>query len=459
MVPETVQFLRNLLTKETLIVLAGSWAWPAAVDLESKFSEAGLTHVQLVDYRNFAHGRHFWLAKRGENTSVVALACPDTEVLVTRILSTLPAQINSFVLRTDLPDSAGAIDLICQGMFLVGLAAEQFETRLTRPGVPEFGRRLYKSGFEDYKSETLTDIWVARKIMAIGLNYNAIAKRTEQSLVKFLKDLTDTHFEALVTDYDGTIYDRSKLQRLPSTGVRRELNRLLEDGLILGVATGRGSSVLRALREFVPADLWKQVIVGRYGGAMISSLAEPEGQSSLAQDDVLTKIKEYLEETLGEIELHFDLNPHLLSIRPFKAVDLPKLRNLILERLDGRLHGCRVVESAHSIDILGVLASKLRVVDSVVERTRSKDPTTVLRLGDQGAWNGNDYDLLAGGLSLSVDRVSGDLSTCWNISSPGLRSSSAAVEYLKALKKRRQGFQFRITRPRFSPPYATGTKR
>jgi hypothetical protein len=51
--------------RETLVVLYGPSTQAAAVDLESKFTEAALGQVQLADYRNFAHGRHHWLAKNG----------------------------------------------------------------------------------------------------------------------------------------------------------------------------------------------------------------------------------------------------------------------------------------------------------------------------------------------------------------------------------------------------------
>lgn len=51
--------------RPTTVVLHGPSTKIGAVDLESKFTEAALGTVQLADYRNFAHGRHHWLAKRG----------------------------------------------------------------------------------------------------------------------------------------------------------------------------------------------------------------------------------------------------------------------------------------------------------------------------------------------------------------------------------------------------------
>lgn len=56
---------RPLPERPALVVRFGPSCHAAAVDLESKFSEAARGTVQLADFRNFAHGRHHWLAKRG----------------------------------------------------------------------------------------------------------------------------------------------------------------------------------------------------------------------------------------------------------------------------------------------------------------------------------------------------------------------------------------------------------
>lgn len=57
----------EFLDRSTTVVLYAGWLKPVAVDLESRFTEAALGSIQATDYRNFAHGRHHWLAKRGAN--------------------------------------------------------------------------------------------------------------------------------------------------------------------------------------------------------------------------------------------------------------------------------------------------------------------------------------------------------------------------------------------------------
>ena len=61
-----------LWSRPTTLLLHGPSTRVGAIDLESKFTEAALGHLQLADYRNFAHGRHHWLAKRSETSAVLA---------------------------------------------------------------------------------------------------------------------------------------------------------------------------------------------------------------------------------------------------------------------------------------------------------------------------------------------------------------------------------------------------
>jgi hypothetical protein len=61
--------LGPIVGRGTLVVLHGAATKPAAMDVESRFTEAALGNVQLADYRNFAHGRHHWLARHAETNS------------------------------------------------------------------------------------------------------------------------------------------------------------------------------------------------------------------------------------------------------------------------------------------------------------------------------------------------------------------------------------------------------
>ena len=62
-----------------------------------------------------------------------------------------------------------------------------------------------------------------------------------------------------------------------------------------------------------------------------------------------------------------------------------------------------------------------------------------MTLGDQGQAGGNDCDLLARPLGVSVDRVSSRFDSCWNVAAPGARRTAALLGSLAALEPRRGG--------------------
>lgn len=64
--------------RHTVLVLHGGWGSPVATDLESKLNESAIACAHVSDYRNFGHGRHLWLARRGCETIIVALVSPET---------------------------------------------------------------------------------------------------------------------------------------------------------------------------------------------------------------------------------------------------------------------------------------------------------------------------------------------------------------------------------------------
>src|SRR5207249_475048 len=132
-----------LLTKETIVVLYPPSLRTVAVEIESKFTEAALGHVQTADYRQFAHGRHHWLAKRGDHTAVLALSDGAEDAVATRTLRLLPDAIPT--VRLDLPHGGPVACLagVAHGFELVRQAGVARRIDPGDPDVPEFGRRLY----------------------------------------------------------------------------------------------------------------------------------------------------------------------------------------------------------------------------------------------------------------------------------------------------------------------------
>lgn len=57
-------------------------------------------------------------------------------------------------------------------------------------------------------------------------------------------------------------------------------------------------------------------------------------------------------------------------------------------------------------------------------------------------WPGNDSYMLKEPFSLSVDEVSPDPKTCWNLAPPGYRGVQATLAYLDCLQIANNGMHF-----------------
>lgn len=96
--------------------------------------------------------------------------------------------------------------------------------------------------------------------------------------------------------------------------------------------------------------------------------------------------------------------------------------------------GFRILESSHSLDIVPANVSKRALVSAAEGLAGNLNtPKCALCIGDRGEWPGNDYELLSSPYSLSVDYVSPDPNSCWNISPAGHRGVQATLDYINAI--------------------------
>jgi hydroxymethylpyrimidine pyrophosphatase-like HAD family hydrolase/fructoselysine-6-P-deglycase FrlB-like protein len=450
-----------VLRRNTLVVLYGSWGLPAACDIESKFTEAALQPVQLADYRNFAHGRHHWLAKRGDETGVIALITKDEARIAAQTLSLLPKSIPTLRLATDQTGSAASLHLFLKVLYLVALAGAMLKIDPGRPGVPSFGRKIYhmrlpKEGANPLVTpdiEQLEAVSILRKSRhSVLVDMSSEELSYWQSAYRaFLKKLGKTPFGAIAFDYDGTLCDSGERYEGPAQQIVQELRRLLVAGVTVGIATGRGKSVRIDLQHLLPKSLWKGVLVGYYNGSDIAALTNnhrPDITGPL--DPALQRLQALLENdnhfTRGAT---YECRPYQISVIPrdktlwktTKAI----LLTMIAKAAEGHTSNLRLLESSHSMDLLAPGVSKLHLVRACeVHALKAGNPISVLCIGDSGDWPGNDYQLLSTQYSLSVDTVSPDPSSCWNLSLPGHRGVQATLGYLKRVKAANGTLRFRF---------------
>ncbi len=441
--------VRRVLSRETLIVLHGGITTPAAIDLESKFSEVSLGNVQVVDFRNFAHGRHFWLSDRRDSTAIIVLAGDSEKKLADKTIGLLDQEIP--VLRLDVTDSKieGLLTAFRFVFELVAMAGEYRQINPGKPHVEEFGKRLYHLNFNICNAPHMT---LRRKNLLCAATYRKsfdsqgqYEKLYLKSAKKYWENLASHRFRGMIFDYDGTLHDKNRVSATENEIFLR-LNELLENGIFLGIATGRGKSVRTELQGKIEEIYWDRVLIAYYNGGALGWLSD-DSQPNKAMSEVpeaFNRIREYMDNDLEEggvmVEGLKDHNPYqltiLLNAGDDNSFSLRKLRDFIHILPDVKL-----LESSHSIDVIPITSSKNNIFARFCQLGLEKEDFLVF--GDSGMPGGNDFELLKSEFSLSVDSVSVLPDSCWNFSKPGDRNLDAMLAYLKDIEIMENGF-FRL---------------
>ena len=428
-------------TRSTILVLHGPSTRVGAIDLESKFTEAALGHIQIADYRNFAHGRHHWLAKRSETSAVLAFVTNEDRDLAERTLDLIPADVPQARLTLDGGPGAVALASLLAALRITGWAGNTRGIDPGRPGVPEFGRRLYGLRPRRPRRVAPAPRLTSRQAAAIARKTGVAAEHLatlsnldhwRDALDAFIARLRAAGFASVVLDYDGTIVDTRHRSEPAAPEMISELVRLAKAGIHVGIATGRGKSVRRCLQNHLPSKLWPLFLVGYYNGAEIASLDNdgvPDGSANVCDAlqplaDALRSQPE-LSRCARQEERSFQITLHtgVMSVNRLWALARQVIHTT-------GVHGVTVMCSSHSVDVVTTEVSKRHVVRRLRE---SVGEAPLLAIGDRGRWPGNDHELLAEPFALGVDEVSVDPTTCWHLGEPGQRGTAVTLDYLSAL--------------------------
>ncbi len=420
-----------------LVVLHDAWTGLGAQDLEARLTETALANLWISDFRNFGHGRHYWIADRADRTLLVSLSSPASECVAAPTLELLPAAMPRLQLRMPDDGIACALASLAWSMHATARWASVTGRDPGRPGVPRFGEKLYEGGFP-YPTTVKVDLdhyVLLRKSPPASVTGDVGGWR--KALGDARKILRDTPIPAMVMDYDGTMVDSPKRYQPLDECLAIELRRLLDLGVIIGVATGRGDSIQKELRAALPdTHHWSQVIVGYHNGAKVMRLDEPapdldgattHPQLRTASDALMREVEA---QSLGKLRCR----KHQLTITAVAGQSLTHAWRATRECLDRHgLEGVRVWLSSHSVDVLSPDCSKLHVVSRVAQ-IADCSPSAVLRIGDRGAWPGNDWELLAAPLGVSVDQCSSDPAASWSLLPPTLKGVKATTHLLRCLR-------------------------
>lgn len=437
----------GLETKSTLVVIYSPELKAIALDLESKLVEAGLMNCQIADYRSFAHGRHHWLAKHDHESSVLILAS-DKDITMARVISrNLPRDLVQQLIH--FPGNRN--DAILLGLeFVMDLVAKVGDFKGVdpgRPGVPTFGRRIFnlrsinRTGRFKDDSRFSLNVWTERKATAndLVLSQNSDSKYWARYCNQFMDKLSSARIKAIVLDYDGTLCDPVGRYGDLDARIKSELSRLLKYGAVLGIATGRGKSVTKALRDSTPEGKWGDVVVGYYNGGIVQSL---DKDLLIRHASSTSCLLEHAAQVLSadpfiSSESAIEVREHQLTIvlRQSNASLSVWRRVSELLTISGAIsRGIRVVVSSHSVDVLDKGVSKLSLIREICSAGANQfSLESILCIGDKGKWPGNDFELLSGPLALSVDEVSPSPDTGWNLGQPGMRGMQSCLLYLRCI--------------------------
>lgn len=422
------------------LVLFGALGEPVAWDIESKLTEAALGSALLSDYRNFGHGRHHWFAKNKNNSCIIALVTPVEKELADKTLACMPADVPVIYIETELDTPQASIDLLLKVFGFVNALGEARGIDPGRPGVPSYGRLLYNLDYfkltnRILPNEPTLDVAVRRKLGVASVDNDNLREHYSQACQRFVRQLNRDKFTTVAFDYDGTLsakdHDSRYKERLRDD-IKCALLRLLENGAEIRVATGRGKSVGKAFQNSIDKKYWPLIKIGYYNGACLLPLGEEEKLKEWKNqpfDSELKMLSDELQRRLPKDCIEYELTERNLQLSIEEVTsdaDAKLLYNTCLEIIwDKQLHGIRVWRSSHSMDIVVYReASKLRVIE---------DADHTLCIGDYGSVEGNDYELLSTKASLSVDKVSRNAESCWNIAPTGMIGLDATLYYLSRL--------------------------
>jgi len=434
------QFIRKTNVQISFVILYGSYHHAVAVDLESKFSEAGLAPSLLSDYRHFAHGRHNWFDKQ-KNTAIIAITCPADEKLCYKTLNFLPLEIPRIVISTTLNSFEGTIHLLIQAMSLIKEFGKKVKIDPGRPGVPSYGSKIYHLKYDRLLSTqppTIEEIAIARKAKVNQVSDLSDSEYQDWITYykSFKKSLGNAKFGSLVFDFDGTLCAAANRY----TGTGQEVQELLVDfakkGFVLAIISGRGKSLRTELEKIFQGNkkYMKNVLVGYYNGSDIAPLTDCNHPiKSIPMHPTLAMVQQHL---VG-IGIKVDPSPNQLTIKSDTSIKWSRVRDLLLNEimlLDK--NDITVVESSHSLDIIPrSVATKNNILEHCFKLCRKLGLNEeALCIGDKGQWPGNDYALLANKYSLSVGEVSSIPDRGWNLCPPGYRDEKAVAYLLRKIK-------------------------
>lgn len=436
------EVLAPLSSCDTVLILHDPSLVAAAVSIETSFWEAGICAVQRADFRNFAHGRHSWLG-RHPSTFVLALVSERSRDIWGSIEDAIPAKFRRAQFVFGRAGREDLFEAIMTSLAIVEGAGALRGIDPGKPGVAEFGRQIYDSAkLRDLAAEPPAIKRKRRAERKVDPATDEIVNWNSR-YTTLREDLQKCEIRAVVLDYDGTVVATPDRFSLPDKAIIDLIAGLVDAGILVAFASGRGGSLGESLRKALDVRHHSKVIVGYYNGACIAPLALDIEAEALATDRAVAAFYDLI---VSEKDLFIpNFHPKKGSVQITIAIEklvspdagVRRLQNIAKSSETSSLP-LQFRRSGHSIDIFPGWAGKGRVVREV-RKLLADESADVMSVGDSGDCLGNDYELLSESLGLSVGQVCHRGSVCWNILPFGVDGPAGLERILRALKVIRSG--------------------
>lgn len=403
----------------------------AAVALETSIWEAALCSVQRADFRNFAHGRHVLPGTHPSRVFVLALTGFETRSMWEEIDLRLTSSVRRFSL--DFADCGRhqCATSIATSLALIEACGKAVGIDPANPGVDEGGRALFQSQSlraiaEQWHAPVRTKAAAVRKFDHEEASFDSVSA----CHAAYLSAVLQSEIGGIVLDYDGTVVATERRTDPVRSDLAALLNMRVSQGLKLGIATGRGSSVVANLRAAIDARHHPDVIVGYYNGALLRRLSDEPALEREQQSADIEAVHSWLIKSKGIPEAALRKSPVQLTLL---RSDVSDVIEFIADLKAAGHHGVQVAMSGHSIDICLVATRKTNVIHALAAAWELS-PDAILSAGDSGAPFGNDYDLLGRSLAVGVGEVCGRPKVGWPLYGPDVLGPDALVRLLQDMQ-------------------------
>jgi hypothetical protein len=109
---------------------------------------------------------------------------------------------------------------------------------------------------------------------AASVSAPSALQRLGRSAKKFEDSISKESYGAILFDFHGTLCSHRERFTALRKDVTRSIERLLSNGIAVGIATGRGKSVRVQMQKSIKRAMWKKIWVGYYNGSQIAKLSD-----------------------------------------------------------------------------------------------------------------------------------------------------------------------------------------